>query len=58
MPGATPLKLLDKTRGQGAQSVDVDATGPRDVAHGKFDRRELHVLGEVLVPGRAPVGTR
>ena len=49
---ALPLVTLDKPRRQLAQPLDIDAAGTRDVAHGKSSRRELHVFGEMLVPGR------
>ena len=44
------LVTLHKLRRQLAQALDIDAAGARDVAHGEFGRRELHVLGEILVP--------
>src|SRR5476649_2783743 len=52
---ALPLITLDKVRRQLAQTLDIDAAGARDVAHGEFGRRQRHVLGEALIPGRARI---
>src|SRR5262245_17248064 len=39
-----------------AQSFDIDSPRTRDIAHGKIERRESHVLGKFLVPHRALIG--
>src|SRR4029077_13163577 len=46
----------DETRGEFAQPVDIDSPGTGDIAHGKIGRRTFHVLCEMLVPERPPVG--
>src|SRR5262245_12905468 len=41
-----------------AQSFNIDSPRASDIAHGKIERRESHVLGKFLVPHRALIGAR
>src|SRR5436853_7171687 len=40
----------DEFRRRPAQALQIDATGARHIAHGKFERRKAHMIGEMLVP--------